>query len=189
MLSDTAAYAVASPRLGHRGGQVIISTGMLAALSPAQQRALLAHEQAHIDGHHHSHLTTAAVAAALNPLLEPLRRELAYAVERCADETAARHVADRDVTAHAIGRAALAANGTREQPHHSTVVGLLGATTGPVPRRVAALLQSPDSCRRYRHIIAGLLLLTAAAFAGAAAAHATLDLHVLLEAAELPAAG
>lgn len=189
VLSDTVAYAVASPRLGRQGGQVIISTGMLAALSPAQQHALLAHEQAHIDRHHHSYLTTAAVAVALNPLLEPLRRELTYAVERCADESAASHVADRQLTAHAIGRAALAANGTREQPEHSTVAGLLGATTGPVPRRVATLLQSPDSPGRYRQIIASVLLLTAAAFAGAAAAHATLDLHGLLETAELPAAG
>jgi Zn-dependent protease with chaperone function len=188
VVEDPHPYAVACPRLGRGPAQIITSTGMLEALTVEQRRALLAHELAHISGHHHLYLTVAAFATALNPLLGALRRDLSYAVERCADETAAGQVGDRTTAAHAIGRAALAvAEGRRAVgfPIPAGVGLLLSATAGPVPRRVAALLSEP--CAPFvarREIVIAAALVLAGLLAGVAAVHATIDLAALLRAAE-----
>lgn len=146
VIDDDAVYAWAAPRIGRRPGRIVLSTGLLATLDGAERDAVVAHEQEHLDGRHHRYLTLAAFAVAMNPALGPLRSDLGYALERCADEVAARRVDDRAVVARAIGRAALAAR--RHPPPARSVersLGadaalMLGATGGPVPRRVAALL-------------------------------------------------
>jgi Zn-dependent protease with chaperone function len=188
VVEDSHPYAVACPRLGRRQAQIIASTGMLKALTVEQRGALLAHEHAHLRGHHHAYLTVAAFATALNPLLAVLRRDLTYAVERCADETAAGQVGDRAIAAHAIGRAALAVLDVRRESDCTLPTGvglLLSATAGPVPRRVAALLsQQCDIRAAPRDVVIAAALVLAGLLAGAAAIHATIDLFAVLRAAE-----
>jgi beta-lactamase regulating signal transducer with metallopeptidase domain len=111
-----------------------VSTGMLGGLAPAERRALLAHERAHLTNSHHLFVAAVDVLAAVNPLLRPLTSVVRYTTERWADESAADVVGDRRIVARAVGKAALAG---RVQPRSAVV---LAATTGPVPRRVGALL-------------------------------------------------
>ncbi|MGH3492673.1 MAG: M56 family metallopeptidase [Sciscionella sp.] len=154
VLTDDTPVACAVP--GDRGW-ILVSVGMLRQLTGPQRSALLAHEQAHLDGGHHRYLGAARVLAAVNPMIAPLRTELEFALERWADEAAATRVGSREITAHAIGQAALA--GPARRP------ALLAATAGPVPKRVAALLgaEAPQLARVARSPI---LLLCAALAAG-----------------------
>jgi Zn-dependent protease with chaperone function len=140
--SGTAAYA-----LPGRPGRIVVGQPLLAALSGRERQAVLEHERAHLAHGHHWHLTAVGVAAALNPLLLPLRRAAARAVERWADESAAEAVGDRKVVARALANAALL--GT---PGPAPA---LSAASHAVPQRVAALLAAPP---RPRH---GLVSLTA----------------------------
>jgi hypothetical protein len=121
--------------------RIVVSSGMLRALTPGEQRALLAHERAHLRHHHHVFLLVLQLAAAVNPLLRPVAAAGAFALERWADEEAGIVVADRPLVARAVARAALA---THRSPHHA-----LAATGGPVPQRVRALLVPPPPFRRH----------------------------------------
>ncbi|MDF3298903.1 M56 family metallopeptidase [Streptomyces tropicalis] len=185
VVEDAAPDAYALPGLP---GRVVVSTGMLDALGPADREAMLAHERAHLTCHHYAFVAAAHLAAAVNPLLRPAATAVTYTVERWADEYAAATCGDRRQVARAVGRAALATAhhpGRRRLP--SAVLGLLGrrgplAGAGPVPRRVAALLAEPaPSTTLFRLPL--LPLAGAAAVVGSsalcafAAAH---DLHVLL---------
>ncbi|MCZ0993311.1 hypothetical protein O1L44_09595 [Streptomyces noursei] len=107
---------------------------MLRALPPAEREALFAHERAHLAGRHHLFLLAAELAAVCHPLLRELRSPLAYALERWADESAAARVGDRQVTARAIGRAALAARTHAAAPR-------------PAPRRPPRPARSPPGRR------------------------------------------
>lgn len=83
-----AAYCL--PRGRHR---VVITTSALSRLSPGQLRAVLAHERAHLRGHHHLMLATAAALARAFPAIPLLARssaELAVLAEMTADDHAAR---------------------------------------------------------------------------------------------------
>ncbi|MER0448411.1 M56 family metallopeptidase [Streptomyces sp. Edi4] len=131
-------------------GRVVVSSGMLRALSPAERAALLAHERAHLRHRHHVFLLTLRLASALNPLLRPVARAGNFAVERWADEEAGTLVGDRSLVARAVARAALAA---KRAPRHS-----LAATGGPVPQRVRALLAPPTPLRRDLVVALGLLM-------------------------------
>ncbi|ANP51018.1 Zn-dependent protease with chaperone function [Streptomyces griseochromogenes] len=131
VLPDSTPYAYALP--GGRG-RVVVTTALLAGLTPAERRALFAHERAHLAARHHRHLLAAHLAARANPFLRPLRTAAVYTAERWADEDAAGAVGDRRTVARAIGKAALLSRGTPAP----TLAAL--AATGPVPRRVAALL-------------------------------------------------
>ncbi|MFI9104831.1 M56 family metallopeptidase [Streptomyces fildesensis] len=176
--SDPDAYA-----LPGRPGRIVVTTGMLRALRPGEREALLAHERAHLAGHHHRFIVVAALAATCHPLLRGLRAPLSYALERWADESAASAVGDRRLAARAVGRAALAARTTGSARPSAA----LAATTGPVPRRVAALLHAtppagPRQARGRRLVaalLAGCLLLSAAA-----AVEAATDLHDSVEIAQ-----
>ncbi|MEU3744711.1 MULTISPECIES: M56 family metallopeptidase [Streptomyces] len=156
VLPDGAPYAYALP--GRRRGRVVVSTGMLAALTSRERRALFAHERAHLAGRHHRHLLTVHLAARANPFLRPLRTAVAYTAERWADEEAAAVVASRRCVARAIGTAALLAP--------PTTTPLLPAVTGagPVPRRVAALLRPAPQPRTWPSLFTavGLAAWTAA---------------------------
>ncbi|MFE7314623.1 M56 family metallopeptidase [Streptomyces sp. NPDC057555] len=186
VLPDAAPDAYALPG---RPGRVVVTAGMLRALPPAEREALFAHERAHLAGRHHLFLLTVALSAVCHPLLRGLRSPLAYALERWADETAAGQVGDRQVTARAIGRAALAAREGTAGPARPSAV--LAATTGPVPRRVAALLapHAPADRPRRRPVPRGrrlgaAALLACVAFSAAAAVDAAADLHQTVETAQ-----
>jgi Zn-dependent protease with chaperone function len=149
----TDAYAVPG-----RPGRVVVGEGLLRALEPAERRALLAHERAHLGHRHHWHTAAATVAVTINPVLLPLRGAAEAAVERWADEEAATAVGDRRIVASALARAALLGAGGPP--------GTLAAAATRVPSRVAALLASPPPARRSLAALVGLLLVagTAAAF-------------------------
>lgn len=132
VLDDARPLAHALPG---RPGRIVVSTSMLASLEPAERRALLAHERAHLSHGHHLFVAAVDVLAALVPLLRPLTTVIRYTTERWADEDAANHVGDRSVVARALAKAALA---SRDGVAANATV--LAAAAGQVPRRVAALL-------------------------------------------------
>jgi Zn-dependent protease with chaperone function len=183
--NDDAADAYTLPGLPCR---IVITNGMLRALTAPEQRVLLAHERAHAAGLHYLFGTAARLAAAANPLLHPVAAAVGYTMERWADEHAAAVEGDRRLAARAIARAAIAT--TTAPPRTAPAPGVLGAVTaltrtrrpGPVPRRVAALLRPPPRPR--------LLLLAAAlalvAFSGASVLEAARDLHSFLIYARYP---
>jgi Zn-dependent protease with chaperone function len=86
--SELVAYCVAG-----RHPTVILSTGALQALEPAELSAVLAHERAHLAGRHHRLLALARIGRLALPFL-PLMREsdtqVARLVEMHADDAAAR---------------------------------------------------------------------------------------------------
>jgi len=137
-----------------RPGRIVVSTSMLAALTPAERRALLAHERAHLDRRHHLFVVVIDVLAAANPLLRPLAGTIRFTTERWADEIAAGQVGDRTLVARAVGRAALAGRG----PSGGAVA--MAATAGPVPRRVTALLTAPPVVRLWSVLLSPVGLFT-----------------------------
>ncbi|HEX3783180.1 MAG TPA: M56 family metallopeptidase [Pseudonocardiaceae bacterium] len=167
-----------------RPGRIVVSTSMLAVLGPAERRALLAHERAHLANAHHLFVGAVDVLAGLNPLLRPLTRAIRYTTERWADEVAAGEVGDRSVVAQAVAKAALA---SKANPIDNGVA--LAATTGPVPRRVAALLTAPP-VRRLWSIVTSPTGLVAAVACGLllgsvlASLDAVTDLHRVVELAQ-----
>lgn len=134
-----------------RRGRVVVTTALLRALDPAERRVVLAHETSHLDHRHPWWLLCAELSAAVNPLLGPTVRTVARAVERWADEDAARAVVDRGLAARTLARTALLVRG-RSAPRPS---GALGALHSDVPGRVHALLDPPP---RRRPAVAGALV-------------------------------
>ncbi|MFB7909502.1 M48 family metalloprotease [Kitasatospora sp. NPDC056076] len=142
------AEAFALPRHRGRAGRVVVTEGMLRALTPSERAVLLAHERAHLHGRHHLLAGVTDLAAAVHPALGRLRTALEFHLERWADEAAARVVADRRTAATAIARAALAGAGAGAGRYSSGRYGggrhgggrVLAVDTGPVPQRVQALL-------------------------------------------------
>ncbi|MFQ3560966.1 M56 family metallopeptidase [Streptomyces gramineus] len=176
VLPDRTPYAYALP------GRIVVTTALLEGLAPGERRALFAHERAHVAARHHRHLLAVHLAARANPFLRPLRTAVAYTAERWADEAAAGAVGDRRTVARAIGRAALLARGAPAP----TLAAL--AATGPVPRRVAALLGPAPSARGWppAFTAAGLAVWGAAAGAAASAmssANSAVTLFLVLQAA------
>ena len=181
VIDDEAADAYTLPGWPCR---IVVTAGMMRALSPLERQVLLAHERAHASSFHYLFTTAARLAAAANPLLRPVADAVGYTVERWADERAAAAAGDRRLAARAIARAALAAAAAPPRPA-SHAAGALGAVTsvppmrgaGPVPRRVAALLGPPPQPRLL--LIAAAVLLVAVA--GASALEAAREFHGLLE--------
>lgn len=85
---EPAAYCVAGRR-----PTVVLTTGAVEALDPDQLAAVLAHEQAHLAGHHHRLLALAGIARQVLPFM-PLTRDadtqVARLVEMHADDAARR---------------------------------------------------------------------------------------------------
>jgi len=91
-----------------RSGRIIVSTAMLRLLSPGEQRAMLAHERAHLECRHDRFLLIAELAVVAVPPLAHLQRQLRRSLERWADERAATETGDRSALARAISIAAIA---------------------------------------------------------------------------------
>jgi Zn-dependent protease with chaperone function len=145
------AYSTPPPR-----GRIVVSTGLLRALSPAERRALFAHESSHLSHSHSWWVMAADLAAAVNPILIPTAGAVRHAVERWADEDAAAEVGDRKLVARTLARSALLVHADR------TPAPALGAAERAVPERVRALL-APAPRRRpvTAAVLLGLLLATA----------------------------
>ncbi|MEU6303103.1 M56 family metallopeptidase [Streptomyces chartreusis] len=160
VLPDALPYAYALP--GGRRDRVVVTTGLLDHLEPAERRALFAHERAHLTERHHRFLLAVQLAARANPFLRPLRTVVSYTAERWADEAAAQAVGSRRTVAHAIGKAALVSRGAPV----ATLAGF--AAPGPVPRRVAALLGPAPVVRRWPSLFTSVGLAAWCAAAGTA---------------------
>lgn len=181
VLRDACPDAYALPG---RPGRIVVTTGMLRALEPAEREALFAHERAHLRGRHHLFLAAAELAAHCHPALRALRAPLEYALERCADEAAAGAVGDRRLAARAIGRAALASRAGAPAARPRAV---LAAAAGPVPRRVAALLDrrpAADALRSRGARLIAVALLACLCASAVSAVEAAADLHGGIETAQ-----
>ncbi|EGX58921.1 integral membrane protein [Streptomyces zinciresistens K42] len=161
VLPEAAPYAYALP--GRQRDRVVVTTGLLEHLEPAERRALFAHERAHLAAGHHRFLLAVQLAARANPFLRPLRTAVVYTAERWADEEAAQRVGSRRTVASAIGKAALVSRGTPA----ATLAGF--AAPGPVPRRVAALLGPAPAVRCWPSLFTSVGLAAWCAAAGTAA--------------------
>jgi Zn-dependent protease with chaperone function len=167
--------------------RIVVTSGMLAALTQAERAVLLAHERAHAGSCHYLFTAVARLAAAANPLLTPLASAIGYCVERWADERAAAAAGSRPLAARAIAKAALAATAAPAPPRAQPAV-LLGALPRParargpgvVPRRVAALLSPPPRLR----LVPLVLAIALVAIAGLSALDAARDLHAMIELAQ-----
>ncbi|MFF9690708.1 M56 family metallopeptidase [Streptomyces sp. NPDC014623] len=176
-------YAYALPGRRGRDGRIVVSTAMMECLDARERRALVAHERAHLAGRHHRYLLVTQLAARANPFLLPLRTAVAYSTERWADEEAACAVGSRRVVATAVGRAALV-------PHRPPGPAALPAfaAAGPVPRRVAALLDPEPPAGLWPPASAHLALAAVTATVGTGASalsslNATVTLVGILHAA------
>jgi Zn-dependent protease with chaperone function len=146
-----------------RRGRIVVTTGLLRALDPAERRMVLGHETSHLEHRHPWWVLAAELAAAVNPLLGPTARTVAHAVERWADEDAATVLADRTLAARTLAQTALLMHRrTRGVP--GTALGVLNAD---VPARVQALLAAPP--RRRPTVVAALVALALTCTLGAAA--------------------
>lgn len=183
---DAAADAYTLPGLPCR---IVITAGMLRALSRSEREVLLAHERTHAGWAHYLFTSAARLAAAANPLLRPVAAEVGFTVERWADEHAARVTGDRPLAARAVARAAMAASASpAERDAEMSSLGLINSDedksdmrkAGPVPRRVAALL-APEPRPRLLLFAAALLLV---ALSGASALEAARNMHALIESAQ-----
>jgi len=164
-------HAVAVPARGWGRGNIVVTSGMLAALDHQERSVLLAHERAHLRRGHHRQQVIVDAAAALNPLLRPVRDIVAFLLERDADEVAAEQVGSRALAARSLARAALATTAFPQAQE-------LAFERLAVVARVVAL-QSPRTPRRRFVALAVALLGLATAVA---AADATLAFTRLVEA-------
>ena len=121
---DTAADAYTVPGWPCR---IVITQGMLRALSSGEREVLLAHERSHAQGSHYLFTSVTRLAAAANPILRPVAAQAGYTVERWADEQAAVQAGNRALAARAIARAALATSAA--PPDRGAAMSALGLVT------------------------------------------------------------
>ncbi|MGY1948705.1 M56 family metallopeptidase [Nocardia asiatica] len=145
-LSEPAAYCVAG-----KPHTVVITRGALSALDDRHLAAVLAHERAHLAGHHHLLLAlTRGLAATFSRigLFTLGAAEVARLVEMCADDVAAREHGHSTVL-----QALLALSGVADGPTRS-----LSATAVGLATRVERLTAPSEAALRTR---ARLLLVAA----------------------------
>jgi Zn-dependent protease with chaperone function len=174
VVDDPAPDAYAMPGLP---GRVVVTAGMLDALDARERQVLLAHERAHLAGAHHLFVALAQLAAAANPLLRPLADAVRFSAERWADEQAARITGDRRLVARTIGKAALLTRARLGTPPTALAIAASLRGTGPVPRRVAALLAGPPR----QHPLLLVAVLAVLALAVGSTLDAAHDLHELIQ--------
>lgn len=147
--------------------RIVISTGAKEALSAGELDAMLAHERAHLAGHHHALLTLArglARALPVVPLFRALPQQVELLLERLADERAGTRCG-RGTVARALLR----------MVDHAVPDAALGATGGDITTRMTYLLHPAARPGR-----PALLLSPAIALAIALAPTAVLTLACLL---------
>ncbi|HET9893593.1 MAG TPA: M56 family metallopeptidase [Streptosporangiaceae bacterium] len=155
-----------------RPATIVLTSGALAVLDSEQLGAVLAHERAHLAGHHHLLLTLTRALPAIFPAV-PLftagPAEAARLAEMCADDRAAR------ASGRHILLAALLTMGTGR----AVPAPALAATATAITARVQRLLEPPRHARRAgtaAALLAITILLTLATglgafFVGPLAAH------------------
>lgn len=125
-----------------RRGTVVVTSGALQRLSPAQLDAVLAHERAHLAGRHHMVVAFAVAVRRAIPgirLLAYAERETRRLVELIADDAAARHSGASTVAA------ALAVIGVGRVP--GAALGISSRDLPPAVARVARLVGADRELR------------------------------------------
>ncbi|MFJ3279814.1 M48 family metalloprotease [Streptomyces halstedii] len=174
--TDVDAFAL--PGYRGRRGRVVVTAAMVRTLKEGEREVLLAHERAHLAGRHHLLSAVVDLAAVVHPAIRGVRDALAFHLERWADEVAAAVAGDRRAAAAAIARAALARSAHGREARHP----LLSATSGPVPRRVQALLLPEPTAPRGGARRAGAVALAGTVVVAALAALAlAYGLHEYVE--------
>jgi len=128
----------------------VVSAGTLAVLRPGQLHAVLAHERAHLRGHHHAVLTWAGAlgrAFWVVPLLAQAATQIGALAEMAADDAAVRSYPADDLAAALVvlaragtRAAALTAAGDGKGPAAIARVQRLLAPSAPRPARLAAAI-------------------------------------------------
>jgi beta-lactamase regulating signal transducer with metallopeptidase domain len=134
VLDEEAPAAYCLPGGRHR---VVVSAGALAALQPAQLQAVLAHERAHLRGHHHAMLTWARAlgrALPMVPLLAQAGPRLAELAEMAADDAAVRRHAPGDLAAALVILARTGARATVLAVGGTAAVTRVQRLLAPAPR-------------------------------------------------------
>ena len=178
--------------VGGRPATIVLTTGTLAVLDPAQLSAVLAHERAHLAGRHHLLIALTRALAVSFPAVPLFTRgpdEVARLAEMRADDAAVRRSGRRTLiaallamsTGTSLPAAALRTAALTGTALTSTALTgtALGATACAVTDRVQRLLEPPSRGRRARYgaalvtvtLLLALLSGLAAAFAGPLAAH------------------
>jgi hypothetical protein len=144
----------ASYCLPGRPGRIVVTSRAIELLTADQLGAVLAHERAHLRGHHHLLLTAASALRRAIPgvrLLSDTDREVRRLVELIADDAAAREHGPLNVAT------ALAVLGTGHVPR-----GALGVAHGPNPlARITRLANPAAGLSRRRRLISALLVAAA----------------------------
>lgn len=139
-------------------GIIIVTSGALSVLAPAQLDAVLAHERAHLAGRHHLLLALSKGLAATFPAVPLFARgqgEIARLAEMAADDTAARSAGRRPLIEALIAMG----TGTAVLP-----AAALGAASYAVAARVERLLEPADRAglaRRRAALVTALVVLPA----------------------------
>jgi beta-lactamase regulating signal transducer with metallopeptidase domain len=141
-----------------RPAAIVLTSGALDLLDPAQLTAVIAHEQAHLAGSHHMLVALARGLAASFPGVPLFARgadEVARLTEMCADDKAGR-ISGRNVLIGAL----LAMGGGAAMPAFT-----LAAAANDVAARVQRLLEQPRRDERVRNRPALLALIALLAVA------------------------
>ena len=145
--------AVAAYAVSGLPGRIVVSRALMQHLAATERRAVLAHEAAHLAGHHQLYIQASELAAVGDPLLRPVAAAVQLGVERWADERAAAELGDRRLVARALARTALLHSG------HPTPIAALPMGERAVPVRVRWLLQpAPTMHRRAAGMLAAAVL-------------------------------
>ena len=146
---DDAAVVLDAPQpvaycLPGRPAAIVVSSGALALLDPAQLAAVLAHERAHLASRHHLLIALTRGLAAVFPAVPLFARgaeHVARLAEMCADDAAARRSGRGTLVAALLAMATGAA-----APAHA-----LGASACAVTARLQRLIEDPGRGRRARY--------------------------------------
>jgi hypothetical protein len=139
-------------------GSIVVTSGMLKALDPAERAVLLAHERSHLRSAHWAFRVATRLGTALLPTVRPTIASCDGVLERWADEAAAHEVGDRRLTARSLAKAALAATDYQRSSLS------LAFAEGAVGERVQALL-APRRASNWRPTFLLALLATLGAAA------------------------
>lgn len=157
--SQPAAYCVPG-----RPGTIVVTSGALEVLEPAQLTAVLAHERAHLAGRHHLLLALIRGLAAIFPGVPLFTRgpaEVTRLAEMRADDAAARHAGRRPLIEALLAMGTGAAVPARETGPAVLPAAALAATGHAVAARVQRLLEPPPRTSRVRCGLALVALLLA----------------------------
>ncbi|MCK9899322.1 peptidase M48 [Parafrankia colletiae] len=144
---------------GVRHARVVVSEGLLRTLTPEELDAVLAHEEAHVNGRHDLVIQPFVAWERTFPFLRPAREATAAVsllVEMLADDAAARRTSGRTlaralarlgVTRAPVPSGALGVTGPRPVPDSPATLGVIGGASRIVATMIAIAGDRPGAAR------------------------------------------